>query len=57
MTGVAQSSVAIDNDLAFRAMDGSADMIRFDLHCGFAVAQLETLFPEEMGNYQRWKKV
>ena len=29
----------------------------FDVPCGFDVAQLEKLFPEEMGAYQRWKKV
>jgi hypothetical protein len=38
-------------------MDGCADGIRFDVSCGFDVAQLETLFPEEMSAYQRWKKV
>jgi hypothetical protein len=51
-----QSSVA-DNELSFRAMDGCGDDIRFDVSCGFDLAQLETLFPEEMSAYQRWKKV
>jgi hypothetical protein len=54
-TGI-QSSVA-DNELSFRAMDGCGDEIRFDVSCGFDLAQLETLFPEEMSAYQRWKKV
>lgn len=51
-----QKSV-IDSELSFRAMDGFADELRFDVSCGFDVPQLETLFPEEMGAYQRWKKV
>lgn len=51
-----QSSVA-DSELSFRAMDGFADELRFDVPCGFDVPQLETLFPEEMGAYQKWKKV
>ena len=57
-TSGVQSSVAVmDSELSFRAMDGCADGIRYDVGCGFDVSQLETLFPEEMGAYQRWKKV
>jgi hypothetical protein len=52
-----ERSVVMDSELSFRAMDGFADGIRFDVGCGFDVSQLETLFPEEMGAYQRWKKV
>ena len=51
-----QSSVA-DSELSFRAMDGFADSLRSELPCGLDVPQLETLFPEEMGAYERWKKV
>lgn len=51
-----ESQVA-DSELLFRAMDGSSDLIRYDVPCGFEVSQLETLFPEEMGAYQRWQKV
>ena len=51
-----QGSV-VDNELSFRAMDGFGDDLRFDVSCGFDVAQLETLFPEEMSAYQKWKKV
>lgn len=54
-TGI-QGSVA-DSELSFRAMDGCADDLRFDVPCGFDIPQLETLFPEEMGAYERWKKV
>lgn len=48
---------AEDNELSFKALDGYADSIRLDVPCGFDVPQLEVLFPEEMGAYQRWKKV
>ncbi|KAL7527148.1 hypothetical protein ACHAWF_002056 [Thalassiosira exigua] len=51
-----RSSIA-DNELSFRAMDGKSDKIRYDVPCGFDVSQLEILFPEEMGVYQRWKKM
>lgn len=47
----------VDSELSFRALDGNGDGIRYDVSCGFDVPQLETLFPEEMNAYQRWKKV
>ena len=56
-SGVQTKSSATDTELSFRAMDGFGDNLRKDLPCGFDVDQLETLFPEEMGAYQRWKKV
>ena len=56
-SGGERSVAVMDSELSFRAMDGFADEIRFDVGCGFDVSQLETLFPEEMGAYQRWKKV
>ena len=57
-SGEKGSVVAIaDNELSFRAMDGCNDGIRYDVPCGFDVRQLEILFPEEMGAYQRWQKV
>ncbi|KAL7541750.1 hypothetical protein ACHAXR_011593 [Thalassiosira sp. AJA248-18] len=46
-----------DNELSFKAMDGFGDNLRQDVPCGFDVPQLEILFPEEMGAYQRWKKM
>ncbi|KAL9188405.1 hypothetical protein ACHAXT_006783 [Thalassiosira profunda] len=54
-TGV--PSAVADNELSFKAMDGNSDNLRFDVPCGFDVSQLDVLFPEEMGAYQRWKKM
>ena len=45
-----------DSELAFRAL-GGIDPLRFDTPCGFGIEQLQTLFPEEMSAYQRWKKM
>ena len=53
-TGVA-STDAVDNDLTFMALDGVASSLRKDVPCGFDVPQLETLFPEVMQAYKRWK--
>lgn len=55
--GVNGSYAVVDSELSFRALDGNGDGIRYDVSCGFDVPQLETLFPEEMNAYQRWKKV
>lgn len=49
-------SAAGDSELSFRALSG-IDPLRFDTPCGFNLEQLETLFPEEMSAYQRWKKM
>lgn len=46
----------MDSEMYFRAMEGY-DRLRFDLPCGFDIAQLQKLFPEEMYAYQRWKNV
>lgn len=56
-TSTQVQSLVADNELSFRAMDGHADALRYDVPCGFDVSQLDVLFPEEMGAYQRWKKV
>jgi hypothetical protein len=53
---ISTSSHVVDNELSFRALDGFDSMGR-DPSCGFDVKALEMLFPEEMGAYQRWKKV
>ncbi|KAL7492727.1 hypothetical protein ACHAWT_001745 [Skeletonema menzelii] len=45
-----------DSELSFRAL-GGIDPLRFDTPCGFGIEQLNTLFPEEMSAYQRWKKM
>jgi hypothetical protein len=43
-------------DMMFRVCSGY-DPLSFDLKSGFEVAQLETLFPEEMNAYRRWERV
>ena len=53
-TGVA-SAGAVDNDLTFMALDGVVSHLRHDVPCGFDTPQLETLFPEVMQAYKRWK--
>ena len=45
-----------DSELSFRALSG-IDPLRFDTPCGFGIEQLNTLFPEELSAYQRWKKM
>ena len=56
VTGANLHSACVDNEMSFKALE-SYDRLIFDVPCGFDVAQLEKLFPEEMGAYQRWKKV
>jgi hypothetical protein len=56
-TSSGMHSSVVNNELSFRAMDGFGDELRFDVSCGFDILQLETLFPEEMCAYQKWKKV
>jgi len=54
-TGATATSTG-DSELSFRAL-GGLDPLRFDTPCGFGIEQLQTLFPEEMSAYQRWKKM
>eukprot|EP00804_Cyclotella_cryptica_P014289 CCRYP_020759-RA/>CCRYP_020759-RA protein AED:0.05 eAED:0.05 QI:50/1/1/1/0.75/0.6/5/224/554 len=49
-------SHVMDNELSFRALDGF-DSMKNNAPCGFDLKSLEMLFPEEMGAYQRWKKM
>ena len=54
-TGVASTTdLVVDSELSFRALQASYER---DVPCGFDIKSLETLFPEEMNAYQRWKKV
>lgn len=53
-TGVA-SADAVDNNMTFMALDGVVSHLRHDVPCGFDAHQLETLFPEVMQAYERWK--
>lgn len=46
----------IRSDMLFEAMVGYSK-IAYDLQSGFDETQLETLFPEEMRSYQRWRKM
>ena len=49
----------IRSDMIFelQANPNSRGKLAFELQCGFDETQLETLFPEEMQSYQRWRKV
>lgn len=46
----------LDPTMCFRALNGR-DRLAYESKCGFEVAQLEILFPEEMNEYQKWSKV
>eukprot|EP00594_Rhizosolenia_setigera_P011483 CAMPEP_0178955632 /NCGR_PEP_ID=MMETSP0789-20121207/9722_1 /TAXON_ID=3005 /ORGANISM="Rhizosolenia setigera, Strain CCMP 1694" /LENGTH=975 /DNA_ID=CAMNT_0020637303 /DNA_START=74 /DNA_END=3001 /DNA_ORIENTATION=+ len=42
--------------MCYRAL-GGYDPLSYDPKCGFEVAQLEVLFPEEMQEYKKWAKM
>mmetsp|Transcript_19983 Transcript_19983/g.30254 ORF Transcript_19983/g.30254 Transcript_19983/m.30254 type:complete len:627 (-) Transcript_19983:341-2221(-) len=46
----------VDLNLYFSAIRGN-DKLCYENPCGFDIAQLEKLFPEEMYAYQRWNKM
>jgi hypothetical protein len=41
----------------FRALQPGADALSKQARCGFALEELEMLFPEEMSAYQRWNEM
>jgi len=49
----------IRSDIVFelQANPKSRGKLAYELQCGFDETQLETLFPEEMQSYQRWRKM
>mmetsp|Transcript_24055 Transcript_24055/g.43492 ORF Transcript_24055/g.43492 Transcript_24055/m.43492 type:complete len:466 (-) Transcript_24055:25-1422(-) len=44
----------MDPNMMYRVLEGY-DKLAYEPKCGFDVAQLEILFPEEMNAYKRWK--
>ena len=46
----------LDPSMSYRVLGGRSRQ-SFGAKCGFDVAQLEILFPEEMNEYQKWAKV
>ena len=49
------TSHEIDPKMSYRALNHLERQV--EPKCGFDVAQLEVLFPEEMNEYQKWSKV
>lgn len=50
-------SGGVPSSMLFRAMAPGNHKIGHDVECGFDESQLETLFPEELRSYKRWRKV